>query len=486
MDIPTPKIETFSVDAISERINQCEHLLGVAYEYVEKEAISYSALNVLLSSAYRFVVGTKARDFISKTRRTVSFATKKQDQRDRAYTRFTEKGHKGKALQEKMKKYVVPDHRDDIRKGVHDALGALMQEKQRYNSELPEVIEEAYAIDLTELDSHQDSIVAANAAITVKTTRALDLKALKRTNPDVEILKIDHNLYVFPNALMVGFFAHVLPKKRNEESLINVTKSVMGIDLRPSNHMMRHKTSRRLYFMVPQIPMMIQTCYFSDTKSNRESLSVELILKKCKSSRTTFETFTSLGMDESSALALSNRWNNTGSSMYLFRQQALILMRSRKNRSLRERRDIFELENGELISDIETLTDTLAATQATSLEMRKEFKILTSPTAEKEDGIGVDRYKRDFDDIMRRLRFSSLRGDSDPQSRMIKEEALHVDKMAARVIYYAYLQVAADYKTIKAKLQNNIALLELNRRIAAGEDVDFEENEKENYVPFPS
>ena len=471
-----------SNDAIFKRIETCEGYLHSAYEYVEKRVISYEAINLLLSTASKFAVGVATREHLAKTRKLASMGVKKDNSLNRKRDSLKKKGLSGKELKAELKKFKF-SFRDELRSGIHKTLGELLEEKSKYRGELYEDLSDKYDVDLSRHDLESGSVILARGSVTLTTDKQIDMNKVLRERPETKLKKLDGNYYILEDALLLGVDASALPNKYNSETLSKLS-NIKRLPGAPVPKMMRHKSSKRFYFLVPEFSMSINTVFFADRQSNKETQLITNLVDQCVDRPSVAMVLRDLNCSESEIeLHLSSIFRSDNPIMKktsgdtLSKSTLTIILNNLSHRvtseSLRSKREKFNMENKELIRSIAITQDDLASVQELSKMAKDEFSRLTSPTAEPETGLKISEY-RYLNRVFSTLKRSALLNRDSTTPTDILIESLHKDKMMARLSYYVYRELRDQYSQLKSALNAYKDSLEVNRKLANNETVPLD------------
>lgn len=469
-------------EEIHSRAQYCENYLHQAYEYVEKKIISYEAINILLSTASKFTVGVKVREKISATRKLAVKGVKQYKKLQTKKDRLNKKGVKG----EERKKQLKPlkfSFRDEIRLGIHEALGELLSEKMKYQGELYDSIPDQYSVDLSSCDLDPKSITITTASIVVTTKVSINKREVEEYAPHIKYSKMEGNYYIIENAKLIGFSPSALPVKYNSEVLMKLAKQ-NNIAAQPIPKMIRHKTSNRMFFLVPEFPISLDTLFFADRQSNRSTSNLVDLTERCGGSKIgTTQVLKSLGCNDFEIERYLNRiFVGAYSGPGQFSKPALMsiltdLSHRELKLSLKQKREDFMLENKELYVAITSLEDDLASTGELSKIAKNDFSRLSSPTNEPETGLNITEY-RNLNRAFTLMKRSALLS----KDRLISAETvidtLQRDKMLARINYHLYKELREQWSEIKKALVHHRNMLDVRRRVANNEEVELDDEEE--------
>jgi hypothetical protein len=293
----------------------------------------------------------------------------------------------------------------------------------------------------------------------------VDVADVKASSKHVEVVQVEGPIFAIKNALIVGFSPYALPKKITEDSLEACMAERFQVKANPLPKQMRHPTSNRIWFYVPEYQkILVKSIAFADRSLNSEFEAFKSLSNNPSEDDIRF-LFMRAGLDDFQIEAVIRRWKACDSyqgRITILTNEYNNLKRRIKSNRLRELRENFKRENKELFQTITRSEDRMELLGQLRTEIKTEFSTLASHTGNPDHGLPISSHKRlteAFDTIER----VAVRGNTDSFERIRIREGIRKDKLETRRLVYDYNDIKSENKTLKNAINGSIAKINMLR-----------------------
>lgn len=468
---PKPKTSeevkvAYDDDDTHSRIRALDILISNIESYYNQTSPVYVSMQTLFASAYRYTVTLKMRTLIAASRDLCKEAIANIEKKSKTSLQMKAKGQANAVIREKVKKFSNREIAEKLGKNIEELKTYLAHEMKKQAGKAYDNIHEGYVVDLSKYENSVESIVLARADLMMTLAQPLDLLNAN-DGKTAEFTRIEGPIYSLRNALVVGFRPGALPKKIIEETLEIAVAQTFGLKGVPVAKQLRHKSSNRIWFYLPETSAVIKTVMFAD-----KSLNSEFDMFKSMSNDPTEDDirfiFLRAGVDEASINEVIKRWKRSDSKrgrLAIITNAFVETKRRLKNARLRKQREAFLEENAEILKDTRLSEDRRAKILEIREQHQNTFSTLASHTGRPDQGLRlsqIEHLNRAFDQI----EAVAVRGNSSSDSRIGIRQNIHRDKMKCREIYHDFKSLTYESKMLHQKVATNTMVLEINRKNA--------------------
>ena len=437
------------------RLNSLEILIKQAISYLDQRVVSFEAIKSLLSSAYRYADITIKAD-VSSYRQLVTRAISLQVKKVKKQEKLKAKGISGKDLTKALREFSTSDIESELREGLESVLLFIESSKKILDGrgyDEPDTV-----IDLSEFDAVLEGITYTRSDIVVS-CGMIDVAEAKRKCPKIEIEHRSGPIYTIKKALIVGFRPGSLPSKINVDSLSTAIRLALNIHLMPLDKMIKHKTSSRLWFYIPEYSLPTpKTVLFADKFVN-DSMSAFKNLSNDPSEEDVAAIFYSMTTLEELSKILET-WKSIASRRsrmtFLYNEYKALELRH-KTRKLRMEREKFLESNRDITQKIKLAEDDIEAIKEDREYLKKDFATRASHTGNSDHGLPISKYNR-IDDAFHMIESVAVRNISNSEQRRAIRKGIRKDRFACRSIYFESLDLKRQ-----ASIARNVISTETER-----------------------
>lgn len=460
-------------DDTQTRINALDILLVNIESYFNQNSPLYLSMQTLLSSAYRYTTTQKMRVLVAETRDHCREALSNIEKKQKLKAQLKAKNTNNATIRDRLKKYSNTAINASISTNLETLKQMVDVEKKKQTGHAYDNLHEEYEVDLSEYEAKVDSIVMARADLMTTLSQPLDTE---RVNSKNAVFKhIEGPIYSIKNALVIGFRPQALPKKIMEETLEIAIAQTFGIKGVPVVKQLRHRSSNRVWFFLPEISIIVKTVMFADRALNSEFDMFKSMTNDPSEDDVRF-IFLRAGVAENVIEDIVTRMKKSDSKrgrLTILHNAYVETKRRMKNERLKAIRESFLTENTEIMKDIKANEDRRLAIKEIKEQHNSEFSILASHTGREDQGLRISQVEH-LNAAFDQIEAVAVRGNSSSYDRIQIRENIFQDKMKCRRIAHDYKSLTRESRLLKHKNASNKMILEINRKKAfheiSGED----------------
>jgi hypothetical protein len=438
-----------------------------AYTFMEDKTLSYSGVENLVATAYGYAVSQDLKVLIAETRRIAKLGMSKQNKLNRARDRAIEKNLSIAERKIKLAKYKF-NLRNELRKLIHDCQSKLFMERKRWTGTLFSTLAETYA---TSFESEGTSPVTMAEATLMITTTSPILSNNETGKFRDKYEKIENNFYAITTRV-VGISAPLVPSNLDRVSLNRLVNKYFA-EITAVPVVLRHKTSKRLWFPVFDFPVNIKLAFFADSAHLGSDSKITQTISEAQTESELENILKYVKGIINPQEVANNAFRKTMRDRMTYLSNVLKEAdKTSKTIALKETRIAFTQnpENAELIKQIKENKDRIFEMQCLRKAASVDYEEVTKNFYEKPLLIGKhSNIKSHFDGIIK-----NAIAEPNDFTREYKLKNVQHDRLQARTFYFMHKEAGKEYKIAKDNLNVLTKRLNFNRKLACGEAVELE------------
>lgn len=439
-------------------------LIKMAEGYFNQNIPAYASMEPLFSTAYS-LCDIKNRAFVARARNISKEAVALVAAKEKFKAAWKAKGKSLRDAKQELKKYSLTEINEEFVLLFKEIFENIALEDKKKEGTFYNDTHKQFAMDLSSHDATPSAVVLARANIMVSVSQRVDIEHLKRAKKQIEVVHIDGPIYVIKNALLVGCMNFAVPKKITEESLEALMASNFQVIANPIPKMLRHTTSSRAWFYVPEYSeIQVKTLAFADRSMNQEFEAFRMLSNNPNENDIRF-IFLQTGASEERIDEIINRWKSSDSHqtrLAILTNEYATVVRMMKSQRLRKRREEFLESNSELITTSKKMKDRIQQIEEEKEGIKNRFSLLASHTGNVEQGLPISRYKH-VTTIFSQIERAAVRGNTSIYERIRIRRNIHKDKIECRTLNYEYKDITNEAKQLAVKIKASAKELDHRR-----------------------
>lgn len=422
----------------------------------------YASMEILFSSAYRYS-DIKNRSLLAQARKLCKEAIKLEENKEKAKDKAKTLGMR--VTRKDLAKFSTSSIKEELKSIFSKLYENIAYETKKQQGHGYDDIPKSFAVDLSMHDNSSATITLARANLMVNVGNIVDVNDVKNYSKYVELVHVEGPIFAIKNALIVGFSPYALPKKITDASLEACMAERFQVKATPLPKQMRHPTSNRIWFYVPEYQkVLVKSIAFADRSLNSEFEAFKSLSNNPSEDDVRF-LFMRAGADDFQIEAIVRRWRACDSfqgRISILTNEYNNLKRRNKSQRLRMLREQFKESNRELYQTIIKSEDRVEKLGELRSEIKTEFSTLASHTGNPDHGLAISQNKRlsEAFDIIERI---AVRGNTDSFERIRIREGIRKDRLEARRLVYDYSDIKKENKELKDKIRSTLIRIDLAR-----------------------
>lgn len=442
-------------------------LLNTAQGYFDQRQPAYGPMSVLFSSAYRYSE-LKNRILLSSARILCNDAVALLAQKEKVRAKLKKARKSPSEIRQALQEYSTKHIQISLQEIFSEVAKNLDAEDQKRAGTSYDTLNSSYHVDLSTADSQAAVVVLARADIMITALRRIDLADAAKHAHLTETIHVEETIYAIKNALLIGCFTHALPKKINDDSLSAMLAREFNMHGRPVAQQMRHPTSSRTWFFIPEYNKIFpRTVQFAD-----RSLTSEFDTFRSLSNNPTEEDirfiFMRIGVTNDQIKEVLKRWRacdtNRGRLAILHNEYQAV-KRQIKNQRLRALRENFLTDNASTIDAIRKMEDRVVQIREEKTSISTKFSELASNTGKAEHGLRIGQYRR-IDEAFEQIESLAVRNNPDSYDRRRIRNDIRNDRIKCRELRFETSELKVESRSMTIAIKHSKRELEVRRENA--------------------
>lgn len=458
-DAPYDKKEP-ELNHLKETLTGVRKLITEAVNYLNEDVPRYGPAHTVLSAAYKFAPSRETKQFISEANRLTKRCLTLKDRMEAKGEALRGKGIKRKEVNARLEPLQndLNELHDEAAIRLNNVVSLLETEGYKLDGSFTSRIKDRFTVNLTEFDQSNMRVVVTTAPLLISVRRPITPKQIEDSSYGIEHL--ESFLYIFKEAKIAGYLPTQVPREIEVASMRKTALSC-GYDISIAPLRMSHPTSKRIWFLILEFPLVQRSCQFADKSASPEFEAFRHIANS-NSYDEVAVCLTTMGFGDVQRTDILTRWAASDNS----RTRNAILMTALLNKQrqdtqnrLRQLRLSFEASKTDELKTIRLLEDDYHTYGERMSELSLRFQYLTSPDADADNGIAIGSYAK-LNNVFELFLEQATRSDKDSFVRRKAKAMLVNDRIEAREVYYEYVslskkrkQCLATIKAIKARIE---------------------------------
>lgn len=442
---------------IAQHVRQAE-------AFFNQTPIGYRSMEILFSSAYRWA-SMKMRITLAAARQLCREAMRLSEAKEKAKAKALARGKKlDRAVLKEFSTAHIKEALDAVFITLHEEI--QIEDKRREGTAYNDLHKE-YAVNLAPFDTSPHAVVMTRANVMVTVDGFVDMAEVKRRTKHIDVIHVESRIYAIRNALMIGFNVSALPSKINEDSLETALASHFRLSAVPIAKQLRHPTSNRMWFYVPEYEFAIRTISFADRSLNSEFEAFKTLSNNPSPDEVRF-FFMQAGATNEKISEIMKRWGASDSyqgRINILTSELNTLKRMQKSERLRKLRMDFQVNNEDIIRGrLKAEDEVLQAIEERS-RVKTLFSTLASHTGNPKQGLKISQYSHlasSFD----KFEAVAVRGNTDSHQRILLRDGIRKDRIRCRILRGEFTELGKQRRDADARIKNLTMMLEHNRLTA--------------------
>lgn len=437
-----------------ETLTSVQGLVAKAEEYLSQPVVSYDAVSITLATAYKHAPNRDIKIAVSEANKMAKKCRTLSKRIEDRRIAMREKGMKKKEINLKLDpiKEQLEDTHDTVLKYIETAKSGMEKEGFRLDGSYAFRLKDKFSVKLADFNKTNQAVVLDKAPILIGVKRPISLKAIEKSEYGIEHL--ESFLYLFKEARVVGFLPTAVPKSM-EPSDLKKAAARCGYDVDIAPMRMSHPTSKRVWFLVLEFPLIQRSCQFADKSASPEFEAFRAVSNSSSYDEVNSALLT-MRFPDNLRKDILTRWaaaDNSRTRNSILMTAMLDKRRRDTQESLRKQREAFMASKSEEINTLRLLKDDYHTYAERLEELSNRFGLLTADDADPLVGLTIREYPK-LNALFERLIAFAVRGEKDGFVRRKSKEALEADRLEARIIYYEYVAIKKYQKRVLATIKS--------------------------------
>lgn len=448
-----PKVIVKHDDDTSEKQEAIEQYIRSAESYFNQSKPVYASMEIMFSAAYRFA-DSKSRPLLVQARGLCKEALSREEKYKKTRERLKAKNLK--LSKKDAKKFYTSEIKDRLKTIFEELYKNIALDASRRAGTAYNEIHKQYTFDLSQHDDSAKVITLSRANLIISVGNHVDTEDVKRSTKHVQIEHLESTIFVIRNALIVGYAPHALPRKIDAGSLEVSMANAFQIKATPIPTQLRHPTSSRIWFYVPEYQkILIKSLAFADRSINSEFEAFKSLSNDPTEEDVRF-LFIRAGVDAYTTDTVIRRWKACDSyqgRLAILTNEYNTLKQRQKSNRLKLLREGFISENEELYESMRKAEDRLHFIDEVKTDIRVEFSTLASHTGRPEHGLPIAKRER-LTEAFNSFERAAVRGLVDSHERIKIRAGIRQDRFKCRKLIQEYKEVRKETSQLNAIIKN--------------------------------